>query len=263
MKILVLTLSLAIMLSGLGYSQIVERDIREFQDTALTNTSVLDQASASFAGNAPNVTLKTYKLNALIGKGTWDMYIYNTLPTLTVERTDSLQAFSDDLLNQLGGLLNFSLSRQAYFANGGDAINKDIKGGIFNFRLGSKVLDSRTRAPGEDIFIPVLQSSLDLQYRIPLVDPKKESRSTKDLKQFAVGNLSFRFYGTFMRVLNEGLYNKYYTSERGIPPRKTLLTGNMEVNLFITNAVFISAGYTISNEANIPERAFFSVSYAR
>ena len=263
MRILMLTLILTCLITGLGYGQIVERNIREFQDTTLTSASVLDQASASFTGTAPNVTLKTYKLNALIGKGTWDMYIYNTLPTLTVDRTDSLQAFSDDLLNQLGGLLNFSLSRQAYFANGGDAINKDIKGGIFNFRLGSKVLDSRTRAPGEEIFIPVLQSSLDLQYRIPLVDPKKEGRSAEDLKQLAVGNLSFRFYGSFMRVLNEGLYNEYFTSERGIPPRKMLLTGNMEVNLFITNAVFISAGYTISNEANIPERAFFSISYAR
>jgi len=263
MKTFLLSLAFLCLLGPYCRAQIVERDIREFQDTALTSTSVLDQASASFTGTSPNVTLKTYKLNALIGNGTWDLFIYNTLPTLTIERTDSLQAFSDDLLNQLGGLLNFSLSREAYFANGGDELNKDIKGGIFNFRLGSKVLDSRARSAGNDIFIPVLQSSLDLQYRIPLVDPKKKNPGASSLKDFAVGNLSVRLYGTFMRVLNQDLYNQYYTSERGVPPRKTLLTANAEVNLFITNAVFISAGYTISNEANIPERAFFSISYAR
>ena len=240
-------------------AQVVEKEIGDTEGAAST---VLDQASASFTGTSPQVTLKTYKLKALIGRGFWDLYLFNTLPTLSIAKEDSLQALSDDLLNQLGGLLNVSLSRVAHFGYGGNEVNRDIKGGVMDVRTGVKMLDSRTREKdAKDFVVPVFQSTFDLRYLIPLVKPENSKSDQADIRNFSIGNLSFRVYGTFMQVLNTKVYDQYFTSERGVPPRHSLFTGSAEVNLFISNQIFLSAGYTLSNQETMLNRSFFSVSY--
>jgi hypothetical protein len=240
-------------------AQVVEKEIA---DTTRSASTILDQASASFTGTSPQVTLKTYKLKALIGRGYWDLYLFNTLPTFTIAKEDSIQALSDDLLNQLGGLLNVSLSRVGHFGYGGNELNRDIKGGVMDIRTGVKMLDSRTREKNsKDFVVPVFQSTFDLRYLIPLVKPENSKNDQADLHNFSIGNLSFRVYGTFMQILNTEVYDQFFTSERGVPPRHSLFTGSGEVNLFISNQIFISAGYTISNQETMPSRSFFSISY--
>lgn len=240
-------------------AQIVEKELTDSTGAA---SSVLDQASASFTGTSPQVTLKTYKLKALIGRGYWDLYLFNTLPTFSIAREDSLQALSDDLLNQLGGLLNVSLSRVGHFAYGGNEANKDIKGGAMDIRTGVKMLDSRTREKNsKDFVVPVFQSTFDLRYLIPLVKPENSNSDQNDLRNFSIGNLSFRVYGTFMQIMNTKVYDQFFTSERGIPPRHSLFTGSGEVNLFISNQIFITAGFSVSNQETMPSRTFFSISY--
>ena len=229
---------------------------------------MLDQASLGFSGTSPNVTLKTFKLSALIGKGTWDLYLYNTVPTLTISAQDSANALANDILNQLGGLFNVALSKTGYFANGGDFKNRDIKGGQLDFRLGGKVLDAHNGLTGTRgsirNMVPILQSTLDFRYMIPLVDPlKKRQGLVSDIKKNMLGNLSFRVYGSVMQVLNSKVYDRYYSTREGVPPKLTLITGNAEFNLFISNQFYISAGYTVSNQQEtLPNRSFFSISYS-
>lgn len=225
-------------------------------------SSVLDQASASFAGASPSLTLKTYKLKGLIGKGSWDLYLFNTVPTLSVKRQDSLQVLADDILNQLGGLLNFSLSKVGYFANGKDTDNRDIKGGQMDFRFGGKLLDSRNRELNSNFTIPIFQTTMDVRYLIPLVATTQSPDKDKfDIKNLMKGNLSFRLYGSFMQIFNTKVYDEYYQTKQGILPTHSLFSVSGEVNIFISNQLYLSAGYTLSNQPTLPSRSFFSVSY--
>ena len=226
---------------------------------------VLDQASVGFAGSSPNITLKTYKLSALIGKGTWDLYLYNSVPAYSIDRSDSITNLGGDILNQLGGLMNVSLSKTGYFANGENKTYKDIKGGQIDFRMGGKLLDSQNRLGADkyEFMVPVLQSTIDVRYLIPLVNPLERKKNLNtDLRKGLMGNLSFRVYGGVMQVLNKKVYNRMFEDERGnAPKRATLFTGNVEFNLFLTDQFFISAGYSMSNEQRVPNRSFFSISY--
>lgn len=223
--------------------------------------SILDQASASFTGTSPFITLKTYKLKGLIGKGHWDLYLFNTVPTFSIKRQDSLQVFAEDILNQLGGLLNFSMSKVGYFASNKDKSNRDIKGGKIDFRFGGKLLDSHNREADSKFIVPVFQSTFDVTYLIPLLAPEAEEKEGKELKKSIKGNLSFRLYGGFMQIFNTTIYDQYYSSDRGVPPTHSVLTGSGEINLFISNQFYLSAGYTISNQRTLPNRPFFSISY--
>ena len=240
-------------------AQVFETEITPMEGEA--EQTILDQASASFTGTSPYLTLKTYKLKGLIGKGTVDLYLFNSVPAFSIKRADSLNVLAEDVLNQLGGLLNFSLSKVGYFGNGGDQLNKDIKGGQVDFRLGGKALDSHNRDFDSKFIVPVFQSTFDLRYLIPLVAPETKKQSSDNLKKAISGNLSFRVYGGFMQIFNTALYDQYYTDVRGIPPTHSLFTGGAEINLFISNQFYISGGYTISNQTTIPNRTFFSISY--
>lgn len=227
----------------------------------------------SFAGGPggfipPNVTLKTLKLTALLGKGEWgkwDFYIINTVPTLTVQsENEARESFSSDLLHQIGGMFNVSLSKVAYFANGGDKENKDIRGAQFDFRAGGKVVDAKVRT-GNNFLIPMFQSSLDLRYLIPLVDPKKKQKENVTLRDKLAGNLSFRVYSTFMQIGNQEKYANVAANEKGVSANTTVLTLGGEINLFITGAFFISGGYakTFDTHGILPDRAFIGLSYLK
>ena len=246
------------------HAQLVETT--DFDTTGVNDVEshILDQASVGFSGSSPNITLKTYKLSALIGKGTWDLYLYNSVPAYSIDRSDSITNLGGDILNQLGGLFNVSLSKTGYFANGGNKAIKDIKGGQVDFRLGGKVLDSQNRfsSDGYDFMVPVLQSTIDVRYLIPLVNPAdRKKKLNSDLKKSLLGNLSFRVYGGVMQVMKSEAYDRYFEDERGNAPSHTLFTGNVEFNIFLTDQFFISAGYSVSNEKQMPNRSFFSISY--
>lgn len=253
----------AILLFSLGISvhgQVFETELDPEEES---RSSIMDQASASFTGASPSLTLKTYKLKGLIGKGSWDLYLFNTVSTITAKRQDSLQVLASDILNQLGGLFNFALSKRGYFGNGHNLPTRDVKGGQVDFRFGGKLLDSRNRELNSKFTIPVFQSTIDFRYLIPLVsqDAKTSQDEKFDFKNFMQGNLSFRVYGSFMQIFNTKVYDEYYQTKRGILPTHSLFSVSGEVNLFITNQFYISAGYTVSNQSTLPERSFFSVSY--
>lgn len=232
-------------------------------------SSFLNTASFAFAGTAPSASLKTYKLTAYIGNSPWNFYLYNTVPLYVSKRADSTRAFANDLMNQLGGLLNISLAKVLYFANNGDVINKDIKGGQLDFRFGSKIMDKQFKGDEKSTstyFIPSLQSSLDFRYLIPLVK-KSGATSGAALRENIAGNLSFRFFGTFQQILNEKQFALAFRTPRGNVPPTQIFTGNIEANLFISNEIFLSAGYSYSNliePANLvvnKDRTFFSISF--
>jgi len=138
---------LGILLPFLALAQSVETNRVDAKTAEIkSGSNFLNTASFAFAGSSPQASIKTYKLTAYIGKSPWSFYLYNTVPLYVSKRADSTRAFANDLLNQLGGLLNLSLSKVAYFANGKDVINRDIKGAQLDFRLGSKILDKQFKA---------------------------------------------------------------------------------------------------------------------
>lgn len=246
-------------------------------DTIVPTSSNSKQAPAAFSqfslgagvgsgSSTPKVTLNSYRFSALIGKGYWDFYLFNSVPTLATTDADTERYVRNDLVKQLGGLLNLSVSKVGYFAYGGDPTVKEIKGAQVDFRLGGKAIDVANRRKGNTFLIPILQSTLDLRYLIPLIDPKdrkKKGETTTNLREKMVGNLSFRFLGSFMQVLNQEVYGKYYTSRRGVPASPSIFTGTIEMFFYITDQIYINAGYSFTNQPLIEPIPFLSISYGR
>jgi hypothetical protein len=223
-------------------------------------------AGVGSGSSTPKVTLNSYRFSALIGKGYWDFYLFNSVPTVATTDADSERYVRNDLVKQLGGLLNLSVSKVGYFAYGGDPSVREIKGAQVDFRLGGKAIDVANRRKGNTFLIPILQSTLDLRYLIPLIDnkdKKKKGETTKDLREKMVGNLSFRFLGSFMQVLNQEVYGTYYTSRRGVPASPSIFTGTIEMFFYITDQIYINAGYSFTNQPLIKPIPFLSVSYGR
>jgi hypothetical protein len=223
-------------------------------------------AGVGGGSSTPKITLNSYRFSALIGKGYWDFYLFNSVPTLATIEADSERYVRNDLVKQLGGLLNLSVSKVGYFAYGGDPSVKEIKGAQVDFRVGGKAIDVANRRKGTSFLIPIVQSTLDLRYLIPLIDNKdrkKKGETTVNLKEKMIGNLSFRFLGSFMQVLNGDVYEKYYTSRRGVPASRTIFTGTVEMFFYITDQIYINAGYSFTNQPLIEPIPFFSVSYGR
>ena len=245
------------------YSQVVETPQEIDTTKTFSSGELLNQGSIGIPTpyTAPRVTLKTYRLTAMIGKSPWDLYFFNTVPTFTINRADSVKVFANDLLNQIGGLLNVSLSKVGYFAYGGDQNDKDVRGAQLDFRAGAKLLDSQTRETNSGFIIPIIQSTLDLRYLIPLVR-KADSNAKSGIKSRMVGNLSFRLYGTFMQVLNKDSYYDIMKTHRGNAPAYTVWTGSYEINFFITNQIYLSYVQSFTNDFAIPNRTNFYISYS-
>ena len=242
------------------HAQLVEfSDFDSTSTEGVVETELFDQASLGFSSSNPTLSLKTFKLAALIGNQEWDFYVFNSTPAFSIPREDTAQVLSDGILNQIGGLANIALSKVAYFANGHDKLNRDFRGAQLDFRLGGKLLDAQNRTEGNDFLVPILQSSLDLRYLIPLVQSSQETEGS--LRDRMRGNLSFRIYGTAMQILRSDVYDRVFIDERGNKPSHSILTGNIEVNLFITDQFYLSVGHTISTEQRLPNRTFFSVSF--
>lgn len=224
-------------------------------------------AGVGSGSSTPKVTLNSYRFSALIGKGYWDFYLFNSVPTVATTDADSERYVRNDLVKQLGGLLNLSVSKVGYFAYGGDPSVRDIKGAQIDFRIGGKAIDTPNRRKGTTFLIPIIQSTVDLRYLIPLInnkDRKKKGENTSaNLKENMVGNLSFRFLGSFMQVLNQEVYDTYYTSRRGVPASPSIFTGTVEMFFYITDQIYINAGYSFTSQPLIKPIPFLSVSYGR
>jgi hypothetical protein len=244
----------------------------------------LNLVSAGYAGNgaAPKINLKTYKFKALIGSQEFDFYLFNSVPsivpklqeeknntTTTTEDEPAKRYLSNDILQQVGGLLNISLGKVAFFGYGGDEDMKYVKGVQMDIRLGGKLLEAPFAKKSE--FFPALQSYFDLRYLIPLVDTKLRKKGNS-YKESMVGNLSFRLVGAVQQFFTNrtGLYEQWdaytrffttYSNNTEIFPNKTLISGNFEALFYLTNKVYISAGYFFSNDKLIDSYPFFSLSY--
>lgn len=248
----------------------------------------LNLVSAGYAGNgaAPKINLKTYKFKALVGKQELDFYLFNSVPsvvpklqeetkgtTTTAEQEPAKRYLSNDILQQVGGLLNISLGKVAFFGYGSDQSMKYVKGAQMDIRLGGKLLEAPFTKKSE--FFPAMQSYFDLRYLIPLVDPKLRKKGNS-YKESMVGNLSFRLMGAVQQFFVNGqhtdAYSRFFSTNQTIGsgatavtktllPKSTLFSGNFEALFYLTNKVYISAGYFFSNDALIDSYPFFSLSY--
>lgn len=253
---------LCLCLSLGSYSQSPDTTSRTETSQQHATSSILGNASLSTPTGPllpPRIGLRTYKLSANIINSWWDLYLHNNLPTFLPNAKDSVAAFGNEILNQLGGVLNISLSKVGYFGNGGDKLNRDIKGALIDFRFGAKLIDPPTRNYSE-FLVPAFQTSLDFRYLIPLVESKNVNAS--DLRTNLLGNLSLRFYSTYQKIFNSETYGEYFKSRKGNPAATDIISMNYELNLFITNVFYLSFGQSFSNVSTIPDRTVFSFSYS-
>ena len=251
-------------------AQAQDEDTNAMRDTASIQTPAELLSKFSFgsalgneAYSVPKVAIKTYKFAALIGKGTWDLNLTNSVPAFSVNSNNGEQYMRNDLIRQLGGAVNFSLGRSGYFANGKNASLKDIKGARFEFRAGGKVLDAIDELTQKRNFVPVFQSTLDIGFMIPLFNPQQAKTKAKRTAEDMVGNLSIRFIGAGMYIASTEVYNGYYTSRKGIAPDPSIMAGTFDVFFYITNKLYVNFGYSFSNQQEIKPIPYLSISYGK
>lgn len=234
----------------------------ENSDQLLSQFS-LGSALGDEAYSVPKAAVKTYKFTALIGKGEWEFNLFNSVPAISINSSDSEQYVRNDLIRHLGGIVNVSMGRTGYFANGKNPAMEEIKGGRFEFRLGAKALDVLSGVSQDRKLIPVLQSSLDFRYMIPLFKYDKDVDKSTLTADNMVGNLSFRFVGALVSVVNSKVFEDYYSDRKGIPPNPTFFAGTFDINFYITNQLFVNLGYAFASEETIKPIPFFSISYGK
>jgi hypothetical protein len=231
-------------------------------------TELLDQFSMGTAvgqnaNSVPKVGIKTYKFSALLGKSEWDFNLFNSVPTFSVNNKEGKDYMRNDLVRQMGGVVNVSLGKNGFFANGADSSLKDIKGARYEFRLGGKLLDALNEETSSREFVPVLQSSFDLSFMIPLFDNKSRTKKVARKRDESIGNLSFRFIGAAMYVSTTEAFNNYYSTRKGVLPVPLVMAGTIDVFFYISNKVYINFGYTISNQETIQPIPYLSLSYGK
>lgn len=245
------------------FSQVVESNASDDKGQRIEESSILGNASLTTSANPllpPRIGLRTYKLSANIANTFFDFYLHNNLPTFLPAAKDSVVAFSNEIINHLGGVLNIAFGKNAQI---GDAANDGVKGAHYDIRAGGKFIDPPTRSYA-DFLVPTFQTSMDLRYLIPLFSSKSAgvaANAEKAVKSGAVGNLSFRVFGTYQKVFNEAVYHEYFKSRKGNPAPTDVLTASYEVSLFISDAFFISYGQSFANINTIPSRTMFAISY--
>jgi hypothetical protein len=229
----------------------------------LLSQFALGSALGSDAYSVPKAAVKTYKFTALIGKGEWDFNLFNSVPVISINSADSEQYLRNDLVRQLGGIINVSMGRTGYFANGKNPEMEEIKGARFEFRIGGKLLDVVGGVSQERQLLPVGQSTIDFRYMIPLFKYEKNKEKVERTKDMAQGNLMFRFIGGAMGVMNSEIFDDYYSDRKGIPPNPVFFAGTFDVNFYITSQLFINFGYSFASEETIKPVPFFAISYGR
>lgn len=220
--------------------------------------------SSGYAGTAPKISTETYHLGFSLGKGGsnyWDLYVFNSVPT--VAPVDTVEYVGNDLRRQFAGILNFSVSKTAYFGNGKNPSVRDVKGFQTDIRFGMKLINTPVRRAGQEFLIPVFQSTFDLRYLIPLVKARTATEKKKaiDIRNEMVGNLAFRVSGSYLSVLNTTQYDLYYTTKKGILPNPNLFIVTPELRFYVTNQIDFGVGYAYNNEKVIADNLFFSFSY--
>jgi len=198
----------------------------------------LGSALGGESASVPKVGLKTYKFTALIGKAEWDFYLYNSVPVLSISAADSEKYFRNDLVSQLGGLLNVSLGRTGYFGNKDNPNMQDIKGVRYEFKAGGKAVDVLESESGYKSIVPVLQSTLDISYLIPLFKSAPRGETISWNRDDMI-------------------------SRRGNRPDPVLFSGTFDLFFYITDQVYIKAGYTFTNQETIKAVPFLAISYGK
>lgn len=251
-----------------------------------TSSEAFNLISAGYAGAgaAPKVNLKTYNFTAQIGKQDFDFYLFNSVPTIVPKLKPQIASIDDDkevvnpakrylandILQQMGGLLNLSIGKVAFFAYGQNPELKYSRGFQTDFRIGGKMLEAPFENKSE--FFPALHSFLDLRYLIPLFDPKLEAGGLAR-EETMVGNLSFRVVLGVQKFFtgDDDPYTRFFTNYIPNPnivggtlavlPQSVLLSGNFETFFYLSNKIYISAGYYYSNDPQIDSYPYFSISY--
>lgn len=248
-----------------------------------SSSEILGLFSSGYAGAgaAPKVNLKTYQFTALVGKSSLDFYLYNSVPSVvpTLQKDSNLQTpeerknnpsrryLSNDVLQQVGGVLNLSLGKKFNFSK--DSLLRDVKGGKLDIHFGGKLLE----APMEDgsKFFPSALAYFDYTYLIPLMNNTGQKKFDKESM---VGNLSFKISGAAQKFFtNSGKTDAYSSFFRSFDlddvtgttivsvPKPILFSGNIEGFFYITNQIAISGGYFYSSDPLIHSYPYFSISY--
>lgn len=231
-------------------------------------------------GSTPKVNLKTYKFTALVGKSELDFYLYNSVPTMapkfnteirsSEEATATQKYLANDILHSVGGLLNVSLGKVIYFTKDKtDPEIKYIKGLQMDIHTGGKLVECPLETGSK--YFSSAQSFIDIRYLIPLQDKSLLKEGVNKRESF-VGNLSLRVQGAFQQFFTardrSDLYSSFFTSFENqgtrtlqIIPQSRLFTGHFETYFYLTNKIYISAGYLLSSDKLIGNYPFFSISY--
>ncbi len=276
-QLLALILLFTIAISAKSQDNTLEDNKENSSAANQSSSEFLDLFTLGYNGASPKINLQTYNFKAYIGKTDLDFYLFNSVPTLIPGITDTSEQkryVANDVLQQVGGLLNVALGKVAYFGYGDDPDLRYIKGAQMDVRIGGKLMETPfLREEVDSKFFPAFQASADLRYLIPLVEKtKSKDKKSVNLKEQMVGNLSFRVQGSLIRFFPKtdaigartDVYSRYfiaYEDNRVVYPQTTLFAGNAEMFFYITNKIYISAGYFFSNDPLIDNYPFFSVSY--
>lgn len=252
-------------LSLIGFAQVDTTGAAEPQGN---HAQVLGQFSmgAPVGGggySVPKISINTFSFTALIGKFEMDFYLFNSIPTISINAEFAEQYFRNDFLKVQGGIVNICFGKTLYFANGKDILRRESKGGRFEFRTGAKAVDALYSVTGKREIAPVIQSTCDLSFKIPLFDKGKKGSSASNDQQPQVGNLSFRCIGGMLNVINSDAYNEFYSTRKGIHPHSTVFTTTFDMSFYVTNQIFINGGYSVTNEAAIMSFPFLNISYGK
>jgi len=257
------------LLSGLA-SPAMAQDMGTAQDQAeeknpdkLLSQFSFGSAVTDDAYSVPKVAIKTYRFSAGIGKGEWEFNLFNSVPAISINSADSEAYFRNDLVRQLGGIVNVSLGKVGYIGAGKNPGLEDVKGGRFEFKVGGKAVDVLSGESGNRKLVPVFQSSLDLQYMIPLFRPREKGETANRNRDDVVGNLSFRVIGAFLAVASTDVFDDYYSTRTGIPPDPKIMVATFDVSFFVTNELYINGGYSVTNQKEIKSVPFLSISYGK
>ncbi len=266
-----------VLLCSIGFGIKAQETAAPEENTNKSSSEFLDLFTLGYNGASPKINLQTYNFKAYIGKTDLDFYLFNSVPTLIpgiTDTADQKRYVANDVLQQVGGLFNVALGKVAYFGYGDDPDLRYIKGAQMDIRVGGKLMETPfLREEVDSKFFPAFQASADLRYLIPLVEKTKvKDNKPVNLKEQMVGNLSFRLQFNLIRFFPKtdangartDAYSRYfiaYENNRVIYPQATLFAGNAEMFFYITNKIYISAGYFFSNDPLIDNYPFFSVSY--
>ena len=225
----------------------------------------LADAGLDFSESTPRMQLNALQLYANIGGKLHPFYVFTSVPLVAPERNDLQEYYAHALLDQYGGLLNVSLAprwcllsaesetqRTAAEQRGLDMCQRDHHLQL-QAQAGAKVIEV-VGAETND-FAPAAQVGFDASFQLDL-----QGSETLD-PEARQGMLVLRASG-FADAVFGPTYNDMFSvgDDRASP---VPVVGTAELQFFIFDYVYFTAGYSVATEDRIGDRWYFSLSRNR